>query len=369
MHKNCCIGLGAIINKPGFYNNCIYIKRYSNTTDSDEERIKSLVMQAFYSAREDAGIKEEEIRGNKRVGLVIGTSLGDMESLEMDLKAHLYEGADETCYLNEFIMDSAINHLRKKLNLKGPTYLLSNTCVSSFSAIQTALNLLDNNSVDLCFVGGVEIVSDYINKGLESLKVVSRTNEMRPFGKERNGMVLTESAGFLVLAEEKPENKSFSYYGDIKACIIGNDISERPLYTDAGVIVKEIIKTCLKEAGLSFNKIDCIYSSANGTKMNDKIQASVISELSKYYEYDVPVSTFKPIYGHTLGAAGIIESIGVFQSMKMGKILGNIDYEIDNAFDTINLNKNRNYERESRNCMLLSYGIHRVNGAVIMGKE
>ena len=369
MREHCCVGVGSVVSKLENPNQDYKIDIFHASLEHREERIIKMTEQALAASLKDAGIEISKVSGQRRVGLVIGTSLGNMENLEKYIREHLSKDESECYKPNDLIMGSVINHIRKKLNFKGQSYLLSNTCVSGLNAIEMGVGLIENNSVDVCLVGSVDIVSEYISRGLSGLKIISKTNKMMPFGLKRNGMTLTEGAGFLVLSAKKYKKNYPFVYGKVKGCVIENDISERPLYTDGGVVIKEIINEVMRRSSLDFKEIDCIFSSANGTKMNDRIQASAISECCRYYRYNVPVSSMKTVFGHTLGAAGVIECISIFQCMKNGCIPALNNYEIDETLDKINLIESREKKIHLGNSILLAYGIHRVNGALLIGRE
>lgn len=318
--------------------------------------------QALQEALDDAKLKPDH-----RVGLVIGTSLANTAVFEKQIK-DLIEKKDIPLNNRRLItgtMGYLAEHVRRKFKLTGPSYVVSNTCVSGISAILTGCYLINSGQVDNCIVGSVEIVSDLIYQGMKSLNALSASNKLKPFAAGRDGMVLGEGVGFLVLANQKPKTS----YGKILGYAITNDGTHLTAPDREGWGLIKAIERSMIMAEIKANELDCIFCGGTGTGYNDAMQALAIRRIEEKSETVIPVTSIKHLVGHTLGASGAIESIAALMMMKEGWLLPlESDYTVDPELEPIPLLKEM-YYGEIENSLLISSGFTGVNGALVLQRE
>ena len=383
-----CVGMGSVTS---ISNNCYELSKAIYNRYCGIERIKishsensavaygaliklstdnkyvTIAETALLEALNDAGLDSIQIENNKRLGVVLGTSLADTISIEtFHKKSSLKQLKQEnTVLITNGLMEFLCNHICEKFKIRGPSYTVSNTCVSGLNAIGLACQLIDSGKVDFCIVGGIDIVGDLILSGLDSLKALSNRGVLEPFLLYRDGIILGEAAGFLVLSNKKRDKS----YGLIRGFALSNDgvHLSAPDRKACGLIIA--INKCLEMGKISAESIECIYCSGTGTKYNDSTLAIAISTIWRNKEKIIPVTSIKPLIGHTLGASGIIESMAALIMMKEGWIAPiGVDYETDPKF-IYNYLLHKTEKREIRNCILFGSGFSGSNGAVVLEKD
>ena len=313
------------------------------------KKFRMFTENAFKQAISDADLSLKQIRSNERIGMVIGSSLGVIDNL--DMKSNVYRNQIDFSWL------------LNKYHFKGEVYVISNTCVSGVNALAVAMSLIEQNRVDVCVVGGVDIVGDFIRSGFDSLSMISEKNVLKLFSTEQEGTILSSGAGFLVLEKNKSKKNS---YGEILSCVISNDAYDVVRIDKEGGILQKTILECINKANVEIKNIDIIMTCANGLKNMDIYQANVINNLFK--DYENLVSSIKPIIGHTLGASGTLDVIASFEFMKKGRC---ISLKSENYLD-IPLSFIRKLysveEKLLKYALIVSIGFSGVNGAALISK-
>lgn len=321
-----------------------------------------MAVQALQEALDDANIKP-----NRHMGLVLGTSLANMTVLEKRFKDSYKNGSIpvNTSRLITGTVGYLATHIRRKFKITGPSYVLSNTCVSGISAIGIGYHLINSGQVDYCVVGSVEIVSDLIYHGMKSLNALSSSNNPKPFAADRDGMILGEGAGFLVLVK----NNIKRYYGKIAGYAITNDGTHLTAPDREGRGLIKAINRSMEMARIKPMELDCIFCGGTGTGYNDAMQALAIKYLQAKSQKVIPVTSIKPLTGHTLGASGTIEAIAALLMMKEGWLTSmRADYEIDPELEPIPLLK-KVYHGDIKKTILISAGFTGVNGALVLRRD
>lgn len=334
-------------------------------------KYNKIAEKAFEEAVIDAGISLKQLSGDDRVGLIIGTSLGNISVYEkyMQEEVTLEKNNDERIKsIFPGMLNYITTYLVNKYNITGPLYTVSNTCASGISGITLASELLESGIIDVCIVGGVDINGDFIITGLESLNALSSKDKLQPFSKDRDGIVLGEGAGFIVLTNKSSKNDKRNCYGEIAGCSITNDGGHlmSPDKEARGLI--KSIRESIKIAKIDPSEIDCVFCCGNGNVYNDAMQALAIKEAFKVTNSNVEVTTVKPYIGHTLGAAGIIETISALLMMQHNFIVplsANGKYEIESPEYGLNY-VFQEINKDIRYSILLSSGFSGVNATVVL---
>lgn len=199
--------------------------------------------------------------------------------------------------------DYVATFVSKKYGLKGPSLAFSTACSSGAASIIKAAQLIKSGAADCVIAGGIDIASDTVLIGFNSLEAVSKkiTN---PFSKNRSGITLGEGAAFLVLSKENflNEERPVKLLGYGESADAYHATSPDP----SGKGAAKAMEAALKNANLTPEKIDYINLHGTGTKANDSMEAKAVSEV--FGDYKVKASATKPMTGHTLGAAGSLEA-------------------------------------------------------------
>lgn len=323
------------------------------------EKYKILLDYVINGAIKDSNINFT-VYDKTRIGLVVGTSLGNIAHLEQHITA--MESEQDSYTLDYETMRTAI-----KYNIGGACFTVSNTCTSGINAISVASTLFKNNSVDICIVVGCDIVSDFILDGFGASHILSKNNKFEIFTKDRDGIVLSDGAGAMVLVNDtKVKVKYQNMYGSIAGCNIANDAEHLVAPSKEGSGMCLAIKNSLSQAHLELNDIDCVFVGANGTKYNDLMYGTVINKIWKDRITTIPVVSIKHFIGHTLGASSIVETISILMLMKENTLPPISSYEkLDEEFKNLNIVK-QHMKNRMDNVIILSNGFSGVNGALII---
>ncbi len=266
-------------------------------------------------AIEDAGLELAEY--NDRIGTIIGTGIGGLMTLEEE-KRKLVENKNPSRvspFLIPMMMPNAINaHVSIMHKLTGTSPCPANACATGSYALIYACKDVSLGDADIIVSGGSEaILTEMAASSFANMKALSRNNEnpkgaCRPFDKERNGFVIGEGAGVLVLESlEHALNRDAKIYAEIVGYATNTDAYHITAPDPGGRMVKKAIRDSLDMAGLDPKDVDYINAHGTSTKLNDKAEAMAICEV--FGDYKVPVSSTKSMIGHLIGAAGSVEAI------------------------------------------------------------
>jgi 3-oxoacyl-(acyl-carrier-protein) synthase len=333
---------------------------------STKNKYFRMANQAMLEALNDAGISRDDLKGNPRIGMVLGTSFGNIARLEESIKNSLKKKAEAGYHpsLSATLGYLAV-YLRRKYKFSGPNYTLSNTCVSGINAIGLGFHLLNSGQVDYCIVGSIEIIGDLIYRGMKALNALGSGTRLQPFAGNRSGMILGEGAGFLIFTNQK-KSKS---YGAITGYAITNDGIHLTAPDRQGRGLIKAMEQSMEMAGIGAKELDGIFCGGNGTLYNDAMQALAIGHLQQQASNPIPVTSIKPLIGHTLGASGTIESIAAFLMIQSGWLIPMApDYQLDPELTPIPLLRKK-VQTPINRALLISAGFSGVNGALVLERD
>lgn len=285
--------------------------------------------------------------------------------------------------------DYPATYIKEKFGLAGPSYVFATACSSSGSAIIKAAELISAGIVDAAIAGGVDVASDTVLLGFDSLEAVSET-KTNPFSANRSGITLGEGAAFFVLTKDKDFARGncggFGAAADSATQLIellgfgeSADASHMtaPLADGSGALAA--MKEALACAGLEAGQIDYLNLHGTGTKLNDSMEAKAVSKVFGSLAASVPASSTKPMTGHTLGASSAIELAACWLSIanNRGKSFGDIklplhvyDGQYDSSLPPLNLiGRETKFNKEINACMSNSFGFGGCNVSLIIGKN
>lgn len=323
-----------------------------------QEKFMAMAETAMLEAIKNAELDLKDFQGNNKAGLLFGTSLGNTPLLESYYKGHECES------ISASYISCIGQHLRALLKVKGASFTISNTCCTGISVISAARQLIMEGTLDLCVVGCVDILGDLIISGMDTLNALSKESILRPFEANRDGIILGEGAAFLILANETYSNRKAGMEG----CSIKNDAVHltAPDRNAGGLIMA--IQESLKMSGISEHDIDIIFCCGNGTVYNDAMQAKAINKIWGNQGKKYPVTSVKPLIGHTLSVSGIIEAIAIILMMEERFVVSIGDSYVQSPEDDEIYLLHQMEHMKFNNAILLSSGFSGVQAAQVIRK-
>jgi len=295
--------------------------RYDMRLTRLEENALSQIEDVIFSAKEKYG--------SERIGVCVGSCDNGSELSLESHKTFFSTGKFDDDYSLEMQgADYVSTFISEKYGLKGPSLAFETACSSSASAIIKAAELIRAGFCDAVVAGGVDVASDIVLMGFDSLEAVS-SEKTNPFSKNRHGITIGEGAAFFVLSKDSLDGEKIRLLGYGESADAYHMTSPDP----SGEGAFRAMKKALESSGLHPEDIDYLNLHGTGTKFNDSMEAKAVSAL--FGGYRVPCSTTKPLTGHTLGAAGAIEAAICWAGIK-NPSLGNPLFPVqvwDGIFD------------------------------------
>lgn len=279
-------------------------------------------------AIEDSGIDLENTDLD-RCGVIYGSGIGGMDTWETQHAAYLNGGPRRISpfFIPMMISDIAAGHISIQFGLKGPNYATTSACATSSHAIADAFILVQRGSADMMVSGGSEAaITPMAIGGFNSARAISTWNDKykvasRPFDKDRNGFVMGEGSGTLVLEEyEHAKKRGAKIYGEIVGVGLTGDAFHITAPAPEGAGAYRSMKEAVRDAGIELTDIDYINAHGTSTELNDKNESMAIKNLFGEHAYKLSVSSTKSMTGHLLGAAGAVEAIASILALKNGII-------------------------------------------------
>jgi 3-oxoacyl-[acyl-carrier-protein] synthase II len=327
----------------------------------------------------DAGMDLEKINKD-RVGVIWGSGIGGLLTFQEECVA--YAKGDGTPRFNPFfipkmIADIASGHISINYGFRGPNYTTTSACASSNNAMIDAFNYIRLGKSDIIVSGGSEAaVTEAGVGGFNACKALSENNEnyqtaSRPFDLTRDGFVLGEGAGCLILEEyEHAKARGAKIYCEV----LGGGLSADAYHITAphpeGLGAKLVMRHALEDAGLSVEDIDYINVHGTSTPLGDVQESKAIQDVFGEHAYKVNISSTKSMTGHLLGAAGAIEAIATIMAIKHGIIPPTINFATpDPELDAkLNFTFNKAQHRTVNAAMSNTFGFGGHNTSAIFRK-
>jgi 3-oxoacyl-[acyl-carrier-protein] synthase-1 len=313
-------------------------------------RIEKLFVLSISDALKATNV---DIKGNKTL-LIISTTKGNIELLEA---AHPPADPDRM-----MLWDTAAR-IQRYFQMTNEAVVISHACISGLSAIILGARLIRSGQYENIIVSGADLLTEFIISGFQSFKAIS-PNPCKPFDAARDGITLGEGCGTVVLTSDKTqviENRAIKILG----VATSNDANHISGPSRTGDGLNYAISGALKEAGISnMDEIGFISAHGTATSFNDEMEAKAfkMAGLEK-----VPVNSLKGFFGHTLGAAGIIESIISIHGLLNNLLIPTIGFEKHGVSENINIIA-RIAEKRSDNCLKTASGFGGCNAAVLYSK-
>ena len=312
-----------------------------------------------------------------RIGVTIGTGVGGIQTLEDQQRVIDQKGARRVSpqFVPKMIANIAGGHLSMRWNLKGPNQTVTSACASATDAIGMAMRLILAGDADAMVTGGTEAsITGLTIAGFANMKALSQSNEnptsaSRPFDMDRNGFVLGEGSGMIVIETESHAKKRGA---NILAELAGYGSTDDAFHitqpSEGGMGALKAMERAVRDANLNLEDIDYINAHGTSTPFNDKNESAAISHLFKDHSKKLRVSSTKSMTGHLLGAAGGIEAVASVKTIMHQMIAPTINY--DTPDPECNLNYVPNTAQDSNVNVVLSntFGFGGHNAVVCIRK-
>ena len=336
-------------------------------------------MATAHEAMNDSKIDLEKIDLN-RAGVVWGSGIGGMKTFQEE--CFNYKDGDGSPRFNPFfvpkmIVDIAAGHISIKYGLKGPNYVTVSACASSTNAIIDALMLIQLGKSDIIVTGGSEAGVNITGiGGFNALKALSTRNDSpqtasRPFDATRDGFVLGEGSGCLILEElEHAKARGAKIYAEVVGGGLTADAHHITAPHPDGLGAINVMKLSLEDAGMSPEDIDYINVHGTSTPLGDIAETKAIKEVFGEHAYNLNISSTKSMTGHLLGAAGAIEAIACIKAVQHNIIPPTINFEHkdENIDYDLNLTLNKAQERTVNAALSNTFGFGGHNTSIIVKK-
>jgi 3-oxoacyl-[acyl-carrier-protein] synthase II len=272
----------------------------------------------------------------ENIGVVIGSGIGGIETLCEQHSVLLNKGPNRISpfFIPMIISNMAAGQIAICLGPKGPNFTVVTACASGANAIGEAYLMLRRGAAEVILAGGTETpIVPVAMAGFCSMKAMSTSNDepqraSRPFDKNRDGFVISEGAGVLVLETlGHASARGARVYGEVAGYGCTADGYHISAPEPEGTEAARAIRIALEDAGISPDRVDYINAHGTSTELNDKIETMAIKKVFGDHAYKVPVSSIKSMIGHSLGAAGALEAIACALSVSTDWVPPTINYE------------------------------------------
>ncbi len=330
-------------------------------------------------AIQDSGLDLEKEDRN-RIGVISGSGIGGLMTFEREFRKLIESGPRRVSpfFIPMMISDIAPGQISIMYGLKGPNYSTTSACATSAHAIASALRTIQFGEADVMITGGSEAsVTSMGIAGFNNMKALSERNDdpqgaSRPFDAERDGFVLAEGGGILVLEElGRAKARGAKIYAEL--CGIGNtaDAYHITAPDETGDGATRAMQLALKDAGLGIHDVDYINAHGTSTLYNDKIETMAIKKVFGDHAYNLAISSTKSMMGHMLGAAGSVEAIICIMAIQNSIVPPTINYTTPDPECNLNYTANKAVEREINLALTNSFGFggHNVCMAIKSYKD
>lgn len=343
------------------------------------DKFAQYAMVASNEAIADADLDLDNI--NKlRVGVIWGAGIGGLETFQQEVLN--FADGDGTPRFNPFfipkmIADIAPGNISIKHGFMGPNYTTVSACASSANAMIDALNYIRLGHCDVVVTGGSEAAVTIAGMGgFNAMHALSTRNESpesasRPFDATRDGFVLGEGAGALILEDyEHAKARGAKIYAEVLGGGLSSDAHHMTAPHPEGIGVIAVMKNCLENAGLKPEEVDHINTHGTSTPLGDVAELKAIREVFGDHAKNININSTKSMTGHLLGAAGAIEAIASILAIQNSIIPPTINHSTndENIDSSLNLTLNRPQQREINVAMSNTFGFGGHNACVAFKK-
>ena len=334
------------------------------------DRFAQFAVATVQSAVNDSGLKINSSNENE-VGVYIGSGVGGLATLEQQHERLLHKGADK---VSPFIIPMMISNMAAAqvsimCGAKGPVSATATACAAGSNAIGDAFEIIKRGAADIMIAGGSEAAITPLGMaGFSNMQALSKRNDepekaSRPFDRDRDGFVMGEGCGILILEElGHALKRNARIYCEILGYGLSGEAYHITALEESGANVARCMKNCLVEGGINPEEVDHINAHGTSTQLNDIVETAAIKKVFGEHAYNININSTKSMLGHCLGASGAIEAVAVVLTIENGIIPPTIN--LDNPDEKCDLNYTAKVSQEREVNIALSnsmgFGGHNV---------
>lgn len=336
----------ALANEP------VYASLFNSNEIQEHKVFKYSLFERLLIVSIDDILAESEISAtDTKTLLIVSTTKGNISMLETN--------ADDSDLKDRIALHTSARLVAEHFGFVNKPLVVSNACISGIMAILTGARLIQSSQYENVVIVGADVISKFVLSGFQSFQAIS-TEPCRPFDENRTGITLGEAAATMILSSNPKYADNIKVLGGA----VSNDANHISAPSRTGAELAQAIEHTLSIAGLLPDDIDLISAHGTATSYNDEMEAKAVAlaGLDK-----VPTNSLKGYYGHTLGAAGLIESIISIQSLKQNLILPTLGFATMGVSNPINVCTTLTSKR-LKTCLKTASGFGGCNAAVVFSK-
>ncbi len=361
------------------------VKNFDVNTLIERKEARKLDLFSQYAmftaieAMQDAKIDTESVNLD-RCGVIWGSGIGGLETFQNECFA--FKDGNGTPRFNPFfipkmIVDIAAGHISMKFGFRGPNYVTVSACASSTNAMIDAFMMLQLGKSDIIITGGSEAAVNIAGVGgFNALRALSTRNDSpqtasRPFDKTRDGFVLGEGSGCLILEElEHAKARGAKIYAEVIGAGLSADAHHMTAPHPEGLGAISVMNLALEDAGMKPSDIDYVNVHGTSTPLGDIAETKAIKQVFGEDAYNLNISSSKSMTGHLLGAAGAIEAIACVKAVQEDIVPPTINFEVED--ENIDYNLNFTFDKAQKRvvnaALSNTFGFGGHNASVIVKK-
>ena len=365
------------------------VKNFNPNEHFDRKEVRKMDLYTQYAivaakeAIEDSAMDLEKVDKNK-IGVIFGVGIGGIRTFEEEMIA--YAGIKDTIgpkfnpfFIPKMIADIASGHISIMYGFHGPNFTTTSACASSSNAIADAFNYIRLGKANVIVAGGAEAaISPGGVGGFNAMHALSTRNDdptraSRPFSASRDGFIMAEGAGCLILEElEHAKARGAKIYAELVGAGLSADAHHLTASHPEGLGAKLVMQNALEDAELQPEDIDYINVHGTSTPVGDISEAKAIKDVFGEHSYKLNISSTKSMTGHLLGAAGAVEALVATLAVKNDIVPPTINHEEGDNDENIDYNLNFTFgkaqKREVRAALSNTFGFGGHNACVILKK-
>ena len=338
------------------------------------DRFIHLGIAAATLAMEDSGLKITDSNA-ERTGVIVGAGVGGLPAIERYSQALTAKGPKRVSpfFIPMTIINLAAGHISIKFGAKGPNSAIATACASGTHSIGDAFKMIQNGMADNMIAGGAEAVITPLGiAGFAQMKALSTRNDepekaSRPFDKDRDGFVMGEGSGIMILEEmESAVNRGAKIYGEMIGYSLNSDAHHITSPAPGGAGAARCMTNAIKDAGIRPEEIDYINAHGTSTPYGDELETAAIKTVFKEHAYKLCVSSTKSMIGHLLGASGGVEGAICALSLRDQIVAPTINLDNPDSACDLDYVPHKARPLDLNIVMSNSFGFGGTNGCIII---
>ena len=338
------------------------------------DRFSQFAVVAAINAVRDAGL-EFDREDSYRCGAILGSGIGGLYEIEVQHTRLLNKGPDKVSAFTipKLMSNAAAAQVSIQYGLTGPTCSVSTACASANNAIGDAMKVIQYGDADVMISGGTEAAVTPLGvSAFSAMRALSERNDSpesasRPFDQDRDGFVMAEGAGIIVLEElEHAKARGADIRAELLSCGVSTDGTHITQPDKDGVGGAKAMTQALLEAGVNPTEIGYINAHGTSTPLGDKAETAAVKSVFKEHARDLSISSTKSQLGHLLGASGGVELVITILAMQRGVIPPTINYETPDPACDLDYTPNQARERKFSTAISNSFGFGGHNASLLV---